>query len=322
MHIRVCRSVDRQKQARGVRPNLRFAIALPTDLLTIYRLQNTSRAASFSRYSDTIRTLQDVSVGGQEFGKAEVDCCFHGSDSKWGTIESDNVGIIYFELTLSQDSKYSLDWVTVRMCFQAHGDTTGTLPTVTRYLAPQLLWGPERQEQVSDNVVLRGKVDIAGIAGIDIGEVGRKVDYQRPKRWSFRGERRRIDASGNQYQIVQWKWVSDPNDKEGELKRLHLGVTIQHASKPFFIEVGVEGKLKGHKLRTMRSKFKTKENKRMATITPQVLQKRDLLDEALNLEREIRKRNIVSLPRKYFVQRAWIITLRVVYKSPLANYNK
>ena len=126
-------------------------------------------------------------VGGEKFGKAEVDCRLYGSESKWGVIESDNVGIIYFGLTLSQNSEYRLDWIDIRMCFKADEPTTGKGPEVTQYIAPQVLWGPEREEQTDYSFTINPNVQVAGTGG-SAGEISRRVGYKRIQRWSFCGE--------------------------------------------------------------------------------------------------------------------------------------
>ena len=77
---------------------------------------------------------------------------------------------------------------------------------------------------------------------------------------------------------------------------MYLAVTLQHAEVPFMVEVEVHGKLRGHLMRAVRSKFKTREPRRVATISPQVME-RDLAADATNLDIEIQEKNVLFFPR-------------------------
>jgi len=261
------------------------------------------RNCGFSRYRDTLR---DLSVGSKKFGKAVVDCCFFGSESKWGLIGDETVGIIYFELTLSQCSDYRLDSVDVQMTFKA--DSTTNSPTVMKYIAPKKLFGPAREVDITDSLKLTAQVDISGFGGVNLGEISRNKEYKLLHKWAFIGDR--LSEGNGLYQIVRWVWDSNPQELQAEVRHLHLAVTLQHQSIPFSVEVGVNGKLRRHMLRAM---FKTHQNKTMAQIVPKK-QRRDLLSDAENLEEEIKRKNVGSLPSTFFL---W---LRPRNTEVVANY--
>lgn len=174
------------------------------------------------------------------------------------------------------------------MVFKAERGETGPPPTVMKFIAPQELLGPKREENIVKSVIVAPKVNFAGIGG-EVGSVTATKEYKFTQRWSFHGARH-VETGTNLYQTVRWSWASAPTESHGPPSHLYLAVTVEHASAPFSVEVGVDGKLSGHQSRALIGKFRSRQNKEMARIIPQadqsVLQK-----EAENLEIEIRQKN-------------------------------
>jgi hypothetical protein len=76
------------------------------------------------------------------------------------------------------------------------------------------------------------------------------------------------------------------------MRHLHLTVTVQHACVPFVVEVSVNRKLKGHTFKTI---FKSKQSRKMARIISEK-KTRDLIKKILDLEKKIKKENIIFFP--------------------------
>jgi hypothetical protein len=198
-------------------------------------------------------------------------------------------------MTLSQRLDYCLDWVDIQMTFKAEEGTRDPPPIVMKYIVPEVLPGPEREEQINKTIKFIPEITGPGYGGIKVGKAGFSNDYKLARRWWFQGARLRDET--RLCRVVRWSWESNRNEAQGEVRHLHLAVTVQHALTPFSIEIGVDGRLRGHKLTTMRGKFQSWK-KMITTITPQTGQT-DLIVKASNLGREIWEKNSVLLPRSY-----------------------
>lgn len=250
----------------------------------------------YSRYRERLR---DRTVVGQKFAEAQVNCCFYGQESRWGVIESSTACILYFGVALSQDASYSFDFITIHMKFKAEESAPDSQPTVMKFIAPQELWGPERKEKIVQTRIVAPTLNISGIA--NVGQVNCTKAYERTQRWLLRGRRlpdetRPDETRTDLYPIVQWSLASTPHVIHGPPGQLYLAVTVQHASTPFLVEVGVDdGKLRCHGSGPMRGIIRSQHDKGVARIVPHPDQM-SLLEEASNLEREIEKKTLNGAP--------------------------
>lgn len=215
-----------------------------------------------------------------------VDCCFYGSKSKWGVIGNDKVGIFYFSLTFSQNSDYRLDNVDIHMTFKPNAESDSP-PVVMEHIAPIRLLGPKRKEKQGQTATLDPSVDVTGVGSFRLGSISSTKEQLQVYRWIFVGDRLAEEGGTGEYQVVRWTWNSNPNEPDSDVRHIHLGVTIQHASVPFNVEVAVNGKLRGHVLRGI---FKSSEKKRIAQVIPET-HLDDLQRHASNLMKEIDIKN-------------------------------
>lgn len=78
-----------------------------------------SAPCQYTRYINYCQKAnqEDQSLGYRKLGKAEIDCGLHTSETKWGLVDDQHVGIMYLDLRLSQTFKYLLDHAEVEMTF-------------------------------------------------------------------------------------------------------------------------------------------------------------------------------------------------------------
>ncbi|EXJ75921.1 uncharacterized protein A1O5_00429 [Cladophialophora psammophila CBS 110553] len=248
----------------------------------------------YTRYIDACKKLDDVNIGNKKFGKAEVECGFLASESKWGTVNSEHVGIIYLDLTFLQPSEYLLEHAEVQMTFKAK-DAADTSPTVVKYYAPKELRGPEREQNIELHAELNPSFNLPGGAAFSVGTLGGSNTHMRQYKWLFTGHRLSVD-DGPHKQRMRWRWESNPLEPQAQVHRVYLAVAIRHASVPFSIEVAMSGKLRGH---FWRGTFGKQEKRGLATVVPRALQE-ELKFGAAELEVEIgwKNRSLVSGPSR------------------------
>lgn len=254
----------------------------------------TRREARYGRYGDRYQDLRgERSLGNRKFGEAEVNCCFFTPEAKWGLIGEDNVGILYFAFTFSQNRGYRLDRTRVELTFLPSDPVAHSPPIVMKYFAPQGLFGPERGVNLTRWSKFNPHVDVSGIVSVNAIDFGQDMAFVRPYKWVFTGGRFPGENGAGLYQRLRWELESNKLEPQTEINRpIHGAVVIQHASVPFSVEVKIQGKLRGHLWRGM---LDSKNNRTRGEIVPGI-GNLNLKSEAEKLETDIDKRNDLLLP--------------------------
>lgn len=238
------------------------------------------------------RPGSDMAVGEKSFGKAWVNCCLRGNNSKWGTLQGGNAAVLQLRVDPSQNPEYKLKELTLELAFSELDPRAKTSNTIVASPRPSLLIleppspkhlkGKASIQHLSQEILAQPQV---GAGGFNIGGIGLKTtkDKEIERTWRFHSHWTN-NASGH-YTNAQWTWtaVSENPDIEN-VGALYLGVIIQHPNQPFYLTCKINGKLinLGKRFRY----GKDDEQPFVTLIYPQQSQQ-DIEKEAQALENEI-----------------------------------
>ncbi|KAI0478118.1 hypothetical protein F4859DRAFT_478673 [Xylaria cf. heliscus] len=215
-------------------------------------------------------TPSQASFGPATIGKVFIDCRFLFMKSKWGVMgeQSTQAGIFYLDLTFHEPKGCRLHSATVTVSLD---DEHKELPKTQRALSPAVsrrhpvqmtdcygpksFMGPEKSVHKKEAIHFNPNIQAAGF-GASLAEVRKEWITTSSSRWKFSGQ---LLSSGNsawKYDALQWE-LSE-NDFEEQSTRgnvVHTAFAFYHGSRPFFMKVDVEGKLRGLHGQ-LRNKFK------------------------------------------------------------------
>ncbi|GIJ84824.1 hypothetical protein Asppvi_003675 [Aspergillus pseudoviridinutans] len=248
-------------------------------------LKHSSKPSKFVEICDT---QSSASLCNLRFERAQVDCCFLMSKSKWGQLNGKDSGVMYLDLTFHQPADYKLAQATVTMDFSEI--QASDLPSnpkskeleVTEFYGPRILSGERRERQVSTSFDVDPKIGIpnASVEGINWS---RKSDITYASRWTFTGSRFAAGSTGTsdiqESRYRQIVWHLHENKLESQVvhhSTVHSALAFHHGMEPFYVDLKIE--LKMHRLhqrikqhlvylpRNRRSCTRTKVQPRPATL--------------------------------------------------------
>lgn len=201
----------------------------------------------FDRFDQV--NFQSASVGGAAIGHVNIDCSLLFAESKWGTLEDVDAGIVYMDFQIEQPAEYSLAWATIEVTLE--NDNPGsTLPVqITPYYGPRRVQGPESTKKKMEYSHFEPRLEFMGTGG-GLGGKGFEAEYEVPYRWEFMGSRVSQNSKNKnkkvytgEYRTLEWKL------KENELDpgRRNLVKTAFAFARPdgaaFLMRIKVRGGL-------------------------------------------------------------------------------
>lgn len=192
-----------------------------------------------------------MAVGKRSWGKASVNCCLRGNNSKWGKFREKDAAVLQLLIDPSQDDGFKLRELVLELSF-TEGDprletTSCSSGSVSPSLvileppSPKYLKGKAATQHLSHEVTAQPQV---GAGGISVGGVGMRATRDRDIERSWRFHSHWDPNELGLYTNAQWTWkaVAENPDIE-DVGALYAGVIIQHPGQPFYLTCKVNGKL-------------------------------------------------------------------------------
>ena len=189
----------------------------------------------------------DISLGSRPFRRAIVDCTLLSRKSNWGKLHQQPAGILMLDLTLSQPFGQKLNHVDLRLSFLEENENGGFVTSsslnVTEYIAPLILCGPPIEQKDSLETQLQPAVGADGL--FTISGIGYKSTKETLRKCHWILKSHRLPNEHGMYTQAQWLWEANPLNKQIEtVGTFHVGVTIQHGGRPFFVHLDIGGRLR------------------------------------------------------------------------------
>ncbi|KAI1757590.1 hypothetical protein F4782DRAFT_525400 [Xylaria castorea] len=236
----------------------------------------------FKRFDHLVS--QHASLGAASLGKIHVDCKFLFKKSKWGTLEGrDSAGIVYLDLAFSQPSDCRLKSATVQVTLddddehlvQQFPPQASRPPVQIVKYGPRHMTGEPQYERIAIHNRFIPSVEVGPFGGAGgVGRESAKVTV-RECRWMFEshlmtGGRKR-GMNNWAYKVLQWQITENELETQSlHSNTVHTAFSFVHGGQPFFMRVGVSGKLEsrtsdlGHQIRHTMRKLKFPSNPQSA----------------------------------------------------------
>ncbi|KAI0451614.1 hypothetical protein F5B21DRAFT_486612 [Xylaria acuta] len=259
-----------------------------------------------------------ASLGSATIGKVFIDCRFLFTKSKWGVMggQSNQAGIIYLDLTFHEPKGCRLHSATVTVSLDdehrdLHSIQGGLSPAVLRRhpvqmtdcYGPKSFMGPEKSVYKKESIHFNPNIQAAGF-GASLAEVRKERMSTSSSRWRFSGQLLSSGSSAWKYDALQWELSENDFEKQSTRNNVvHTAFAFHHGSRPFFMKVDVEGKLRGlhGQLRNKFKNFLTSTKKDGGALTlinfgDQHIFTKPLDSRARNLHFEMEQANLCSIP--------------------------
>jgi len=232
----------------------------------------------------------DVQVGSEMIGRAQIDCCYRSSRSQWGqygtSATARRAGALYFDLVFHQPAGCLLEDAEIHLKFTpVPGTAPATVATsstaspviavtalatasasgpatvqVSEYFGPTHLRRELAHHTGTRTMQMQPQLNVGvGAASVGFGGIGptATTETDSTRRWELWARPEAGDTG--LYDTLVWYWQGNPFSTD-IMPRLPFksGMVLYHSDQPFVVSLEIKGKLQGPTQSFVRSKKPTR----------------------------------------------------------------